>query len=284
MSLEYVIYCDESEEKGRYYSNFYGGVLVPSTHLEEIGATIAARKAELNFSGEVKWSKITEAYSEKYIELMDTFFDFVRGDKLKVRIMFTQNRNIPKGLTKRHIDEKYFILYYQFIKHAFGLQCSPHIDGGVRVRVYPDKIPDTAEKVEQFRSFIVGLSRNPALRRRNIQFHREDVADVDSHDHDILQCLDVVLGAMHFRMNNKHLEKTASNGRRRGKRTKAKERVYKHINRRVRDIYPNFNIGVSTGQPEETSRWDHPYRHWLFEPRERVVVDISKKKKKKETP
>jgi len=27
MSLEYVIYTDESEKKGRHFSNFYGGVL-----------------------------------------------------------------------------------------------------------------------------------------------------------------------------------------------------------------------------------------------------------------
>ncbi len=25
---EYIIFCDESDKKGRFYSNFYGGVMV----------------------------------------------------------------------------------------------------------------------------------------------------------------------------------------------------------------------------------------------------------------
>lgn len=35
-SKEYIIYCDESIEKGKYYSDFYGGVLIGSTHLDAI--------------------------------------------------------------------------------------------------------------------------------------------------------------------------------------------------------------------------------------------------------
>ncbi len=279
MAQEYIIYCDKSEETGRYFSNFYGGALVRSEDLEEIKAILAAKKAELNLHKEIKWTKITDNYADKYIALIDVFFDLVKADKIKVRIMFTQNMNVAVNLTKRHIDEKYFILYFQFLKHAFGLHCSPLIEGGVTLRIYPDRLPDTAEKVEQFRSFLVGLSRSYEFRYRKIRIMPENVADVHSHDHDILQCLDVILGAMHFKLNDKNLEKTAKNGTRRGNRTKAKERVYKHINKRIQDIYPRFNVGTSTAQPELDSRWTHPYRHWLFKPRERIVKPISKKRK-----
>jgi hypothetical protein len=90
MSKEYIIYCDESEESGQYFGNFYGGALVCSEHLDEVKSLIAAKKAELNLFGEVKWSKITENYAEKYIAMMDLFFDLIRDGKIKVRIMFTQ--------------------------------------------------------------------------------------------------------------------------------------------------------------------------------------------------
>jgi hypothetical protein len=279
MAQEYIIYCDESEETGRYFSNFYGGALVRSEHLEEIKALIASKKAELNLFGEIKWTKITENYADKYIALMDLFFDLIKADRIKIRIMFTQNMNVPVNLTKRHIDEKYFILYFQFMKHAFGLHCSPIVPDGVTLRIYPDRLPDTVEKVAQFRSFLVGLSRTGEFRQRQIKISLENVAEVHSHDHDILQCLDVIVGAMHFKLNDKHREKTAKNGTRRGKRTKAKERVYRQINKRIQDIYPRFNVGTSTAQPAADSRWAHPYRHWLFKPRERIVNPISKKKK-----
>lgn len=278
MSLEYVIYCDESEEKGKHFSNFYGGALVASGDLEGVIGQLKKCKGEQNLNREVKWTRITEAYEKKYVALLDVFFDLIKSGKVKVRIMFTQNTIIARGLTKRHVDEKYFILYYMFIKHAFGLSVSPINPGGVRLRIYPDQIPDTREKVEQFRGFLAGLSRSPEFRQRRIAIKREDIADVNSKEHEILQCLDIVLGAMHFRLNEKHREKTARNGTRRGSRTKAKERIYRHILARVQDIYPHFNIGCSTGQPFADSRWAHPYRHWLFTPAERIVMPGSKRK------
>src|SRR5690606_1890603 len=119
------------------------------------------------------------------------------------------------------------------------------------------------------------------FRQRRIQIRPQDIADVDSKEHPVLQCLDIVLGAMTFRLNDKHKEKTARNGTRRGSRTKAKHRVYLHILRRIQEIYPNFNIGRSTGQPRPDSRWEHPYRHWLFMPTERIIVPGSKRDKKK---
>ena len=285
MATEYIIYCDESDEKGNHFSNFYGGALVTSQHYEEVRQKIRSCKIEHNLYKEVKWTKITESYEAKYIALMNAFFDLIKEGKVKVRIMFTQNTVIAKNLTPQHVEEKYFILYYQFLKHAFGLSVSPKLDEGVNLRIYPDQIPDNKERVEQFRGFLVGLASSPSFRERKIRIKRENIADIDSKEHEILQCLDIVLGAMCFRLNDKNLEKTAKGGTRRGSRTKAKERVYRHILSRIQDIYPHFNIGRSTGQPTEDCRWSHPYRHWLFMPAERIVLPGSKRvKKKKETP
>lgn len=279
MAHEYIIYCDESEEKGQYFSDFYGGALVRGEHITEVVDTIRKKKAELNLHKEIKWTRVTEQYEAKYIALMDTFFNLVLADKVKVRIMFTQNMYVAKGLTKRHVDDKYFILYYQFIKHAFGLHCSPIHDGGVQLKVYPDKIPDTKEKIAQFRSFVVALALLPDWRARNIKIHPDNVTDVHSHEHEVLQCLDVVLGAIHFKLNNKHRALTARNNTRRGSRTKAKARLFKHIQARIQDIYPRFNVGITTGRRTSDCYWSDRYRHWLFKPRERIIIPVNKKKR-----
>lgn len=85
---------------------------------------------------------------------------------------------------------------------------------------------------------------------------------------------------MAFRLNEMHKEKPEGQ-RRRGKRTRAKEALYKHINKRIRAIYPRFNIGVSTGTDGlAMNRWLHPYRHWNFLPSDYEIVGTSKKKKK----
>lgn len=266
MTKEVVLFCDESDIRGKYYSNFYGGALVRSDDIDEVRTAISDKKAELNFHGEVKWQKVTPPYLEKYMELMELFFSFVRDDKVKVRVMFSQNARVAVGLEKYHIEHEYFILYYQFIKHAFGLQYANNGQHNLNVRAYFDKLPDTREKCELFKDHLVGLNRYTHFRRAKIKIMRDQIAEVVSHRHDILQCLDIVLGAMQFRLNDKHKEKPEG-ARFRGKKTIAKERLYKFINTKIREVYPNFNIGVSTGvNGDIKNRWHHPYRHWDFKP------------------
>ena len=47
------------------------------------------------------------------------------------------------------------------------------------------------------------------------------------------------------------------------------EKLYKHISTRIRQIYPNFNIGESTGKQRDwANAWKHPYRHWNLIPKD----------------
>jgi hypothetical protein len=264
--MEYIVYCDESEKSSSRYSNFYGGALIRSQDINEVVNCLEKRKQELNLHGEVKWQKVTEPYLEKYCSLMDEFFELVKKDKVKVRIMFTDNFFQPKNLQSYHREHEYFILYYQFIKHAFGLRYSNESDTPINIRIYFDKLPDTHEKRELFKDFVHGINRWPEFKRAKIHILRDQLAEVTSHKHVALQCLDVVLGAMQFRLNDKHKIKPAG-AKRRGKRTIAKEKLYKHINAKIREIYPRFDIGITTGlQGNIANRWKHPYRHWLFIP------------------
>lgn len=76
---EYLIFCDESERDGKYYSNFYGGLLVGASQYERITKRLNAIKLELNLFGEVKWEKVTERYLSKYEILIRHFFEEVAG-------------------------------------------------------------------------------------------------------------------------------------------------------------------------------------------------------------
>jgi hypothetical protein len=185
MALEYIIYCDESSEKGPHYSDFYGGALVTSVHLDEVRTTLENKKKELHFNGEVKWNKVpgNKHYAKKYRDLMECFFDLVGAGKVKIRIMFRQNTIQSTHLTQEHRDQKFFILYYLFLKQGFGLDCSPIVRGGVRVRIYPDQIPDTKVKLDSFRNFLARMSNRPQLVERRIRVAKEDIIDVVSHDH-----------------------------------------------------------------------------------------------------
>jgi hypothetical protein len=191
---------------------------------------------------------------------------------MKARIMFTQNMRAPRNLEKRHYDDQYFLLYYQFIKHAFGLKYADHNPyQAVFVSVLPDKIPDSKERVERFKDYLCRIPGSAFMRGENLFIPKSSIGDVDSRDHVILQGLDLILGSMCAKLNNKLYDKPAGK-RRRGKRTMAKEKLYKAINKEIRDIYPNFNVGVGTAcHYGPSDRWTHPYRHWLFMPKGYVL-------------
>ena len=277
MALEYILYADESVCEGQYFSNFYGGCLVESRSLREVERVLNAQKQALNLHGEVKWQKVTETYLAKYVDLMSAFFALVATGKVKVRVMFTQNRNVPTRLTTEQRENAYFLLYYQFVKHAFGLAHAIHDQPYLRTRIYLDELPDTFEKRARFRAFLGALTKSPEFRAARVVVDPEQIAEVDSHDHVLLQCTDIVLGAMQFRLNNMHERKPAGSSHR-GSRTIAKEKLYKTILGHVRELHPNFNIGITTGiRSDRANRWRDAYRHWLFVPSEHEV-DESKVK------
>lgn len=263
----YIIYADESDKSGAYYSNFFGGVLLAASDQKKIGDELAAKKMELGLEHEVKWQNVDVTTEDRYAEFIRLYFRFVASSRLKVRIMFTQNMHVPKNLERRHFDDQYFLLYYQFIKHAFGLVYADYgPDQDVFVSILPDKIPDSKERVDRFKDYLCRIPSSALYRSANLYIPRSNIGDVDSKEHVILQGLDLILGSMCSRLNEK-LKAKPGGKHRRGKRTRAKERLYKVINKEIRDIYPNFNVGVGTAcQHGPSDRWTHPYRHWLFMP------------------
>lgn len=282
--MEIIIYCDESTKDGEYFSNFFGGALILSRDMSEVEVALKTAKDENHLFGEVKWTKVSESYLDKYISIIDVLFDLIAENKIKIRIMFTQNAHQAVGLTHDQVNRRFQLLYYQFFKHAFGLRfCNPavgRIYDEIFLKIFFDALPDEKEKNEEFKEFIQRLEMSTDFREANIKIRNRDIGEVVSHDHVILQFMDIVLGAMQFRLNNFHLEKIPGTNRR-GKRTRAKEKLYKHILKRIREIYPYFNIGESTGTGDAFSNtWSHPYRHWKFVPaKEEFNGALTKKRK-----
>ena len=228
--------------------------------------------------GEIKWTKVSAQYLDKYIELMDYFFSFIATNKIKIRIMFTQNYFRPINLTKEQKNKEFFLLYYQFLK-AFGLQYCNDTDSLIGLKIYFDRLPDTKEKNEEFKRFIFNMQYQKNFQLANLYIKPENITEVTSHQHVLLQCMDVILGAMQFRLNNNHLKKPLGQ-RTRGKKTIAREKLYKFIYSKINETYPRFNIGMSTSlRGNIKNLWLHPYRHWKFTPSE-YEIDKSKAKNK----
>ena len=129
-----------------------------------------------------------------------------------------------------------------------------------------DEMPiDQREKIK-FKEYLVRLSDNEKYKSAKIRIKEENVYEVDSKRFLPLQVLDLILGSICFRLNDKHKQKLPGT-RKRGKRTILKEKLYKHINFRIRQLRRGFNIGMSTGFEVPFEIWTQPYRHWSFIPK-----------------
>lgn len=272
--VAYVIYCDESVKSGKYFSNFYGGVLVPASRVQPVSEELLAHGQAIGLTQEIKWNKVSAGpYLEKYKAMMSAFFAFLQSGDLRVRIFFRKNSFEARGLTGEQKARQFTLLYYQFLKHSFGLVDFEHDGSAVPIGLRLDLLPEKESHVTDFKAHL-GRLRFPSC-----YIDGNDIAEVDSKQHILLQCLDVVLGAMAFRLNDQHKEKPEGASRR-GRKTIAKEKLYRHIAREVQQLHPHrlFNFGDSTGLAYAAENWDGAYRHWSFRPKGAQYISGRSKK------
>ena len=238
------------------------GALAKVSDVQAIEKALNGKKEELNLKGEIKWTKVTSNYLEKYIDMINLFFSFIKSGKIKVRIMFAQNAFVSDGLTKEHTDNEYNILYYFFLKSAFVLKYSnpTPVKNKVNFSMYLDDLPCSENQKNSLKNSLYRY--NHELKQGNIEI--TEIVEIDSKKHVIQQCMDIILGSMNFKLNGFNELKDPETGKR-SKRTIAKDKLYKVINTNIREIRKGFNAGVSTGiDGDTTNYWKHLYRHWNF--------------------
>lgn len=276
-SSEYILFCDESDQDGPHFKHFFGGLLIGSNDYDAVTQRLEEEKTRLNLFGELKWTKVGESYLPKYEQMISELFEEVRRRDIRIRIMFQPASLASSGSPDLDETEKYFKLYYQFIKHAFHFKDAA-FQRRSGIRIYLDEYPSKTHRKEVFKKYLLRLPRQ--LGRLEIagterfrvsptrwRLSPENITWVNSKDHVLLQSLDIILGAMAFRLKDRHKEK-APNAKIRGKRTRAKEKLYKHIYDEICRIKPNFNIKLSTGLPSGPEKgWSLKYAHWVFKPK-----------------
>lgn len=267
----YYIWCDESDNEGAFYSNFYGGILIRSLDLNRVQKRLQDKVNELHIEKEeIKWQKVNKHMFSPYMELVNLIFDLLDEDLIKIRIFFRHNKYVPKYINRHQKNEEYSLLYYQFLKHAFGLEYSNPTDKVIDLNIALDEMPIDQVEKNKFKNYLVQLTNNEKFKNAKIRIKRENVYEVDSKKYLPLQIMDLILGAICFRLNDKHKQKLP-NSRKRGIRTIMKEKLYKHINFRIRQIRRGFNVGMSTGFDKPFEIWDQSYRHWSFIPKEHDI-------------
>lgn len=193
---EINVYCDESNhlEKDRIPTMVLGTVYTPKEKVRIANKRIKEIKAKhnINANAEMKWIKISPAKLAFYLDVIDYFFD---NDDLHFRAIIINKENLDHSKHKQTHDEFYYKMYFELL--------SKILDPQNKYNIYPD-IKDTrgSRKINKLREI---LSNNmydfDGKIIQNIQLVR-------SHEVEILQLADVLIGAMQF-LNRKDVKSAA---------------------------------------------------------------------------
>lgn len=190
------VYCDESchLEHDTRKVMVLGGIWCPVEKTYEINSRLREIKAKHKVSPqfEVKWTKVSPAKVDLYIDFIDYFFD---DDDLHFRGLVIPDKNQldHKAFNQTH-DEWYYKMYFEMLKVI--------ITDKDRYRIYLD-IKDTwgSRKVENLRDV---LCNNMFDYSKHVI---ERIQLVRSHEVEILQLVDLMIGALAYVNENLFVSK-----------------------------------------------------------------------------
>lgn len=193
MGEAYHIYCDESchLEHDRLSVMVLGAVWCPAEKVREVMTRIKEIKARYNVAPltEVKWVKISPAKLSLYLELVDYFFD---DDDLHFRALIVPDKGkLDHPAFQQEHDDWYYKMYFDMIKVLLG----PNNE----YRIFLD-IKDT-------RSSAKAAKLHEVLCNNMYDFRREilkQIQIVRSHEVQILQLCDILLGAVGYANRDLH--------------------------------------------------------------------------------
>jgi len=187
MDMEYNIYCDESchLENDHQKVMVLGAVWCPKEKAREIMIRLREIKVKHGLSKrfEIKWTKVSPAKLDFYLEVLDYFFD---DDDLHFRgLIIPDKTKLDHAAFSQTHDDWYYKMYFDMLKILFRPSSQYYI--------YVD-IKDTrgAQKISKL---------HDVLCNNVLDFDRSIIARlqlVKSHEIEILQLTDLLIGALSY--------------------------------------------------------------------------------------
>jgi len=186
MSQVFNIYCDESchLENDKQPVMVLGAVWCPTDRSREITKRLRDIKIKHGLSAnfELKWSKVSPAKTDMYLDFINYFFD---NDDLHFRALIATKIGLRHDDFKQTHDEWYYKMYFEMLKVLF----SPDS----RYRVYLD-FKDTrgSEKVAKL---------HEVLSNKMYDFSKsiiEWIQVIHSHESQIIQLVDLLIGTVSY--------------------------------------------------------------------------------------
>lgn len=192
MSEIFNVYCDESchLENDNQSSMVLGAIWCPKDKTREIAVRLREIKEKHGLPAlfEVKWTKVSPAQVEMYLDLVDYFFD---DDDLHFRALIVPDKSKLRhdAIQGQDHDTWYYKMYFDMLKVI--------IDPGANYNIYID-IKDTRSSEKTVKLHDV-LSNNVYDYSRKVINY---IQVVHSHEIEQLQLADLLIGAISYTNRN----------------------------------------------------------------------------------
>ncbi|MGM9969832.1 MAG: DUF3800 domain-containing protein [Anaeroplasma sp.] len=200
--MEYNVYCDESchlENDGIDIMGI-GGVWCPKDKTKEISNRIRELKLrhDISTTSEIKWTKVTPAKVNFYIDLINFFFDY---QDLHFRMIIVDKTQLDHKRFNQTHDQFYYKMYFDMLSFVF--------ERDNKYNVYVD-IKDTKSYQKCLNLEDVCCNSRWDFAHQMIQ----KVRPIRSDESQIMQLADILIGAVMFRNRTfpkEHIRSTAKN-------------------------------------------------------------------------
>ncbi|MDU2072116.1 MAG: DUF3800 domain-containing protein [Cutibacterium avidum] len=180
------IYCDESTHlpnDGQPYM-VLGAIVCPENRAREIAVRLREIRAKYQIRPdfEIKWTKVSPAKSDFYLDVIDYFFD---DDDLSFRAVVAPKTGLNHERFAQTHDDWYYKMMFYLVRNVLPAQDEAFI--------YLDK-KDTngQEKIDRLRTVIANAEYDFGRSRiRRLQI-------VESHQVGLLQLADLLIGAVNY--------------------------------------------------------------------------------------
>jgi hypothetical protein len=188
--MDIEIFCDESRQDyfahalgakpGRYMA--IGGLWIESQSRALVKEQIRSLRRRYAVGGEFKWSRVSPSRLDFYLEMVDLFF--TSGMRFRSIVIETHRLDAPR-FHDGDDELMFYKFYYQLLHHW--------IDPSNAYRIFVDmKTNRVGHRLTHLRD---------VLRNANTVRSILDVQALPSHEVDLLQLDDLLLGATSFRLN-----------------------------------------------------------------------------------
>ncbi len=187
MRTEYNVYCDESCHLQNDDSNVMvlGAVWCSKSVKEKVFGRIREIKAKYGFKPdfEIKWSKVSKAKTDFYIDLINYFFD---DDHLHFRALVVPDK---KALNHEAFNQDHNTFYYKMYFDLLKVILSPDCAYNIYIDIKDTRGQDKVMRLQD------------VLRNNQYDYHNQiirKIQQVHSREVELLQITDMLIGAISY--------------------------------------------------------------------------------------